>query len=115
MLSLALEATAELEKEGVDVEVIDPRTLVPLDIDTIVRSVRKTGRLVVVDEDTARCGVGAEIGAQVMERCFEALRAPVARVSNPNLPVPYSPPLERAVLPSTQGIREAIVRTVSYG
>jgi pyruvate dehydrogenase E1 component beta subunit len=114
MLSLALEAATELKDSGIDVEVIDPRTLVPLDIDTIVRSVRKTGRLVVVDEDTARCGVGAEIGAQVMEHCFDALRAPVARVANPNLPVPYSPPLERAVLPSTDAIRSAILRTVSY-
>jgi pyruvate dehydrogenase E1 component beta subunit len=114
MLNLALEAAAEMETEGIDVEVIDPRTLVPLDIDTIVQSVRATGRLVVVDEDTARCGVGAEIGAQVMEHCFDALRAPVARVANPNLPVPFSPPLEQAVLPSVRDIREGITRTVSY-
>ena len=67
----------------------------------------------VVDEDTERCGVGAEIGAQVMERAFGALRAPVARVANPNLPVPYSPPLEEAVLPSVATIEAAILTTLA--
>jgi len=113
MVTLALEAADSLQKQDVSVEVIDPRTLEPLDIETIVRSVRKTGRLVVVDEDTERCGVGAEIGAQVMERAFEALKAPVGRVANPNLPVPYSPPLERAVLPDAEKIQEAIMRTLA--
>jgi pyruvate dehydrogenase E1 component beta subunit len=112
-VSLALQAAAGLREQNVSVEVIDPRTLEPLDIETIVRSVRKTGRLVVVDEDTERCGVGAEIGAQVMERAFEALKAPVRRVANPNLPVPYSPPLERAVLPSEEKIQEAIMCTLA--
>ena len=113
MVTLALEAARVLASSDVSVEVIDPRTMEPLDIATIVASVRKTGRLVVVDEDTARCGVGAEIGLQVMEQAFEALKAPVARVSNPNLPVPYSPPLERAVLPSSETIHAAILRTVA--
>jgi pyruvate dehydrogenase E1 component beta subunit len=112
MLTLALEAAASLEEQGIDVEVIDPRTLEPLDMETIVRSVRKTGRLVVVDEDTERCGVAAEIGMQVMEQAFAALQAPVQRVGNPNLPVPYSPPLERALLPSRQKIEAAILRTL---
>jgi pyruvate dehydrogenase E1 component beta subunit len=112
-VTLALEAAEHLEKQGVSVEVIDPRTLEPLDTDAIVRSVRKTGRLVVVDEDTERCGVGAEIGAQVMERAFDALKAPVGRVANPNLPVPYSPALEQAVLPSAEKIRQAITRALS--
>ncbi len=112
MVTLALEAAERLEAEGVSVEVIDPRTLEPLDIETIVASVRTTGRLVVVDEDTARCGVGAEIGQQVMEHAFDALRAPVARVANPNLPVPYSPPLEAAVLPSVEGIIAAVRGTL---
>ncbi len=112
MVTLALRAAAELEKEGVEVEVIDPLTLEPLDIERMVESVRKTGRLVVVDEDTERCGVGAEIAMQVMEQAFEALKAPVQRVANPNLPVPYSPPLERAVLPSAQKIQAAVLRTL---
>ena len=78
-----------------------------------MRSVRKTGRLVVVDEDTERCGIGAEIGMQVMERAFEALKAPVQRVGNPNLPIPYSPSLERAVLPSPEKIEQAILQTLA--
>jgi pyruvate dehydrogenase E1 component beta subunit len=112
MVTLALQAAAALEERGISVEIIDPRTLEPLDIETIVQSVRKTGRLVVVDEDTERCGVGAEIGVQVMERAFDALRAPVQRVANPNLPVPYSRPLEGAVLPSQEGIERAILQTL---
>jgi pyruvate dehydrogenase E1 component beta subunit len=113
MVTLALGAASGLEEKGIDVEVIDPRTIEPLDADSIVRSVRKTGRLVVVDEDTERCGIGAEIGMQVMERAFEALKAPVQRVGNPNLPIPYSPPLERAVLPSPEKIERAILRTLA--
>ncbi|MCP3973077.1 MAG: alpha-ketoacid dehydrogenase subunit beta [bacterium] len=113
MVTLTLQAAQNLEGQGVDVEVIDPRTLEPLDIETIVDSVHKTGRLVVVDEDTERCGVAAEIGAQVMERAFPALRAPVGRVANPNLPIPYSPPLEEAVLPSVAKIEAAIRATLT--
>ena len=113
MVSLALRAAAALEERDVSVEIIDPRTLEPLDIETILRSVRKTGRLVVVDEDTERCGVGAEIAAQVIERAFGALKAPVQRVGNPNLPVPYSRPLERAVLPSKEKIERAILETLA--
>ncbi len=113
MVVLALRAAAALEERNVDVEVIDPRTLEPLDIETIVRSVRKTGRLVVVDEDTERCGIGAEIGMQVVERAFDALKAPVQRVANPNLPIPYSRPLERAVLPSAEKIEQAVLRTLA--
>jgi pyruvate/2-oxoglutarate/acetoin dehydrogenase E1 component len=113
MVSLALRAADALEERGVSVEIIDPRTLEPLDIETIVRSVRKTGRLVVVDEDTERCGVGAEIGMQVMERAFDALKTPVQRVANPNLPVPYSSPLERAVLPSQDKIERAVLHTLA--
>jgi pyruvate dehydrogenase E1 component beta subunit len=112
-VSLALRAADSLSEQDVSAEIVDPRTLEPLDIEIIVQSVRKTGRLVVVDEDTERCGVGAEIGAQVMERAFRALKAPVQRVANPNVPVPYSPPLERAVLPSEQKIQEAILRTLA--
>ena len=113
MVTLALRAASNLKERGIDVEVIDPLTLEPFDTERVVESVRKTGRLVVVDEDTERCGVGAEIAMQVAERAFGALKAAPQRVGNPNLPVPYSPVLEEAVLPSTQKIEEAILRTLS--
>ena len=112
-VTLALEEASKLEEQGVDTEVIDPLTLEPLDTERIVESVRKTGRLVVVDEDTERCGVGAEIGMQVVERAFDALKAPIRRVSNPNLPVPYSRPLEQAVLPSREKIEKAVQQTLA--
>jgi pyruvate dehydrogenase E1 component beta subunit len=108
MSNLAMSAATNLAEQGVAVEVIDPCTLEPLDIDSIVASVKKTGRLVVVDEDVERCGIGAEIGAQVMERAFESLKAPVQRIGNPNLPVPYSSVLEKAVLPSVERIESVV-------
>lgn len=112
-VKMALEAAEILAAEGISVEVIDPRTLIPLDIDTIVKSVRKTGRLVETDEDFIRCGVGAEIGFQVQERAFEALKAPMARVA-PRAPSPASPVLNREVMPSPEKIADAVRRTVSY-
>lgn len=115
MHELALQAATRLADESIDAEVIDPRTLEPLDIDTIVESVNKTGRLLTVDEDTERCSVGAEIGAQVMERAFQRLKSPILRVANPNLPIPYSPILERAVLPSVERIEIMAKRLLESG
>ena len=79
----------------------------------ILVSVRKTGRLVVVDEDVERCGIGAEIGIQVMESEFKSLKGPVRRVGNPNLPVPYSPILEKTVLPSIESIESVVCELVA--
>ncbi len=111
MVQLALQAARELEGR-VSVEVIDPRTLEPLDIDTIIKSVEKTGRAVVVDEDTLRCGVGAEIGMQIMERAFDSLDAPVQRVGAANLPIAGGY-MEQYVLPQTKDIVAAIERVVA--
>jgi 2-oxoisovalerate dehydrogenase E1 component len=108
MVTQALAAAAELEAAGVSVEVIDPRSLAPLDIDTILASVAKTGRLLVVDEDYAPCGVGAEIAAQVADRGFNDLDAPVRRLNSRHAPVPYSPPLEAALIPTPASITQAI-------
>ena len=108
MVPKALDAAAQLAAEGVEIEVIDPRTLAPLDIDTILESVHKTGRLLVVDETYAPCGIGAEIAAQVMARGFDDLDAPVMRLNGPQTPIPYSPPLEAAVLPNVAGVVAAI-------
>ncbi len=114
MVQLALDAAVELERAGVSAEVVDPRSLVPLDRDTIRSSVRKTGRLVVVDEAPAMCSMASEIAAVVTEddATFAALRAPIRRVNGAATPVPYSPPLEQAVLPSLTGVITAIREVV---
>ena len=108
MVPKTLEAGDILAKEGISIEVIDPRTLAPLDIDTILQSVHKTGRLLIVDETFAPCGIGAEVSAQVMERGFDDLDAPVARLNGLHTPTPYSPALEAAIVPTTQKIAQAI-------
>jgi acetoin:2,6-dichlorophenolindophenol oxidoreductase subunit beta len=113
MVGMALDAAAALAKEGIDTEVLDPRTLVPLDEEAIVSSVRKTGRLVVVHEAWRRAGVGAEIASIVGERCFGSLKAPISRVAAENVPIPFSPLLEQFVLPNVEKIVRAVKETVS--
>lgn len=108
MVDLTLEAAAKLEGEGVSVEVIDPRTVAPLDIDTVLESVHKTGRLLIVDETFQPCSIGAEIAAQVMVKGFDDLDAPVQRLNGAHAPTPYSPTLEAAVVPNTETILQAI-------
>ena len=103
---------ADTLKGDVSVEVIDPRTLVPLDEEAILRSVQKTGRLVAVDEDYERCGFTAEVAAVVAEKGFHSLKAPVARVANPNTPIPFNRSLERHVLPDADKIIRAIKSVV---
>jgi pyruvate dehydrogenase E1 component beta subunit len=113
MVSLSLEAADALEPEGISAEVIDPRTLEPLDIDTILASVEKTCRLVVVDEDYIRCGVGAEIAFQVQEKLFKSLKAPVQRVGNLNTPLPVARNLIEAVMPTKEKIIAAVKKTLA--
>ncbi len=108
MVHRTLEVAAALEREGISVEVIDLRSVAPLDIETILASVHKTGRLLIVDEDYGPFGVGAEIAAQVMARAFDDLDAPVARLNGAFAPVPYSPPLEAAMQPDAARIERAI-------
>ncbi len=108
MVARALAAAAKLGAEGVSVEVIDPRTLRPLDEETILTSVKKTGRLIVVHEAVRHGGFGAEVAAIVMEKAFDWLDAPVVRVSAPDVPMPFNPDLELAVIPSQQMIEDAI-------
>jgi pyruvate dehydrogenase E1 component beta subunit len=104
----ALAAADELAADGIDVEVIDPRTLVPLDLETIADSVARTHRLVVAHEAVEHGGVGAEIAAQVQHRCFDDLDAPVERVGAPFAPIPFSPPLEDAYLPGRDAVAAAV-------
>ena len=108
MVHKALKVSEGLEKEGVDVEVVDPRTLVPLDKTSIVNSVKKTGRLVIVEEDCRTGGVGAEIASMVFEEAFDYLDAPVKRVATLDTPIPFSPPLESHVIPSEERIVNAV-------
>jgi acetoin:2,6-dichlorophenolindophenol oxidoreductase subunit beta len=104
MVSLAEQAAAELESSGVSAEVIDPRTASPLDLDTILESVEKTGRLVVVDEASPRCNLATDISAQVVSEAFGDLRAPIKMVSPPHVPVPFAQPLEDLYIPSVQDV-----------
>jgi pyruvate dehydrogenase E1 component beta subunit len=110
MVDRALEAAERLESAGTSAEVIDPRTLSPLDTETIVASVAKTGALVVVDESPPRCSVASEIAAVVSEQAFDHLNGPVLRVTAPHAPVPFSPPLEAAYAPSVDAIVAAVGR-----
>jgi len=110
---IALKAAEALEKDGVSCEVIDPRTIRPLDIDLIVNSVKKTNRLVVVEESHPFCGVGSEISMQVTERAFDYLDAPVKRVSGVDVPMPYAKNLEDLAIPTVDRV-VAAVREVSY-
>ncbi len=108
MVPKALAVCDELVKEGIDIEVIDPRTLAPLDMGTILESLRKTGRLLIADETFGPCGIGAEISAQVMEQSFDDLDAPIARLNGVHTPTPYSPSLESAIIPDNAAIATAI-------
>ncbi len=113
MLHKSIKAAQKLETQGIDVEIIDPRTLVPLDKDTILRSVEKTGRLVIVSEDVATCGVASEISAMVVENGLFYLDAPIKRVCVPDTPIPFAPNNEKAVIPQEEDIIDA-VRAVLY-
>jgi pyruvate dehydrogenase E1 component beta subunit len=113
MVPTALKAAEEMEKEGISCEVIDPRTIRPLDIDTIITSVQKTNRVVVAEESHPFCGVAAEITAQIQERAFDYLDAPVKRVSGVDVPTPYAKNLEKLAFPDVPQIVAAI-KEVAY-
>jgi 2-oxoisovalerate dehydrogenase E1 component len=114
MVAPALAAAKQLARDdGIDVEVIDPRTLRPLDTETILASVRKTNRCVIVHEGWTKFGFGAEVSAMIMEEAFDWLDAPVARIGMADVPMPYNDSLERAVIPSAPDIIAA-VKAVMY-
>jgi len=108
MVHKTLQACEALAKEGISVELIDPRTVAPLDVETILNSVAKTGRLLIVDESFGPCGIGAEIAAQLADRGFDELDAPIRRLNGAHTPTPYSPSLESAVVPDVDAIAKAI-------
>src|SRR6478672_5629718 len=106
MLHASLEAAEALDREGISIEVVDLRTLAPLDVETVVASVRKTSKVMVVHEDTRTGGLAGEIAALINEHVFEYLDGPIVRVTAPDTPVPYSPPLEEAFLPNAAKVAE---------
>jgi len=112
MVHKALSAVKELESEGISVEIVDPRTLTPLDKQTIIKSVKKTGRLVIVSEDCKTGGVSAEIAAIVAEEALDYLDAPIKRVAEPDTPIPFSPPLEQYVIPDEKVIIKAVKEVI---
>jgi pyruvate/2-oxoglutarate/acetoin dehydrogenase E1 component len=112
MVHTALEATADID--GASIEVLDLRSLVPLDEEAILASVRKTSKVLVVDEANATCAAGAQVAALVADRAFEDLDGPVRRIATPDVPIPFSPPLEQAVLPSVDRVREAARELLEY-
>ena len=115
MVLLAQQAAAELEGEGISVEIVDPRTTSPLDLDSILESVENTGRLVVVDEAHPRCGFAADIVAQVSQQAFDDLKAAPRMVTPPHSPVPFSPVLEDAYVPSPDQIAAAVREVAGAG
>ena len=112
MVKLAMNSATGLSKNGISAEVIDPRTLVPLDEDMILSSVKKTGRLVIVDESRDRCSAASHIAAVVADRAFNDLKAPIKRVTVANVAMPYAPNLERLVMPSVDRISEVVTQLV---
>jgi 2-oxoisovalerate dehydrogenase E1 component beta subunit len=108
---LALQAAEELDE---DIEVLDLRTLQPLDEDAVLASARKTGKVLVAHEATRSCGAGAEVAALISERAFEDLDAPVRRLTTPDVPIPFSPPLEQHVLPQLDDMKEACRELIAY-
>ncbi|MCL6543674.1 MAG: dehydrogenase, partial [Bryobacteraceae bacterium] len=106
MVYTARDAAEQLAKEGISVEIVDLRTVLPIDEETILASVRKTSKAILLHEDTLTGGVGGEIAARIAERAFEYLDGPLVRIAAPDTPIPYSPPLEDAFLPNVAKVIE---------
>jgi pyruvate dehydrogenase E1 component beta subunit len=115
MVHRALDAAAALAKEGVECEVIDLRTLSPIDMDTVLESVQKTGHLVCVDEANPRCSIACDVSARVAQQAFSALKGPIEMVTAPHTPVPFTPVLEDLYIPSAAHIAAAVKRSRSGG
>ncbi|HEY6396688.1 MAG TPA: transketolase C-terminal domain-containing protein, partial [Solirubrobacteraceae bacterium] len=112
MVHVALEATEDLD--GASVEVLDLRSLVPLDEDAILDSVARCSKVVIIDEANAMCAAGAQVAALIAQHAFEDLDGPVIRVATPDVPIPFSPPLEQALLPNVDRVREACRELLAY-
>ncbi len=114
MVHIASEAAAALAKDGIECEILDPRTTNPLDVDSIVESVENTGRLVIVDESGPRCGMAADISSIIAEEAFGALKAPIMKVTPPHVPIPAAPNLEQAYIPDAARVSAAVRKVMEY-
>jgi 2-oxoisovalerate dehydrogenase E1 component beta subunit len=114
MVYVALEAASRLAEEGIALEVLDLRTLVPLDREAVLASVRKTSRVILLHEDTRTAGFAGELAALIAAEAFDDLDAPILRVTSPDCPVPYSPPLEDAFLPKPEDVVRAAQQLMAY-
>jgi len=115
MVHLSLAVAEKLATEGISVEVIDLRTISPLDKRTVIDSVKRTGRAIMVHEENKTAGVGAEVSAVLSEEVFGSLKAPIRRVATPDAPIPYGPALEKALLPNDAKIEAAVRETLAWG
>jgi pyruvate dehydrogenase E1 component beta subunit len=113
MVQVALEATETLARENISIEVLDPRTTSPLDEESILESVEKTGKVVIVDEGNPRCGLAVDVAALIVNKAFYALKAPIELVTAPHTPVPFSPSLEKAYLPDAGKVVAAVRRVMT--
>jgi pyruvate dehydrogenase E1 component beta subunit len=114
MVEYALIASKKLASEGISLEIIDPRTIAPLDIETMIKSVKKTGKAIIAHEANLTSGVGAEIASQISYKAFEYLQAPIERVAAKDSPAPFAPVLEREILPDDRDIIEAAYRIMEF-
>ncbi len=113
MMHKSVQAAEKLAQEGISAEVIDPRTLIPFDWETVSASIKKTGRVVTVEESPKQSGLGAEIMATIAENYYSDLKAPVARIAAPNTPAPFSPPMEKFYIPQVEDIVETVKKMLS--
>ena len=114
MVHKALAVAKEMEEEGIGIEVIDPRTLCPLDKETIIHSFKKTGKLIIVDEGNKVGNFGSEVASIIAEEAVEYIQAPIIKVTAPHVPVPYSPVLEKFYIPNEEGIKKAVHKVLEY-
>lgn len=114
MVHVAMEAATRLNNEGLDLEIVDLRTLYPYDEETVLNSVRKTSKVILLHEDTRTLGLGAELAATISEKIFDSLDGPLVRVTAPDSPVPYSPPLEEKFIPNVDTLMEAARKLAAY-
>jgi pyruvate dehydrogenase E1 component beta subunit len=114
MVHKALTVAKEMEAEGIGIEVIDPRTLCPLDKETIINSFKKTGKLIIVDEGNRIGNFGSEVASIMAEEAVEYIQAPILKVTAPHVPVPYSPVLEKFYIPNEEGIKKAVHKVLEY-